>query len=121
MKARMAKQFYGSESKLRSELLQFKRGKNKGRRQDEFVALMSPMNTNKNKQRYSTSSPEPDMHTPKSKKSSGLDSEQMLQLFSPELLVATSNDEINVQDVIKKRLARGVPPTLKNSKNKKNL
>ena len=118
-KARMAKQFYGSESKLRSELLQFKSGKNKGRRQDDFVALMSPMNTNKNKQRSSTSSPEPDMHTPKSKKSNGLDSEQMLQLFSPELLVATSNDEINVQDVIKKRLARGVPPTLKNPKNNK--
>ena len=42
----------------------------------------------------------------------------MLELFSPELLVATSNDEASVQDIIRQRLARGVPPSYGNRKQK---
>ena len=45
------------------------------------------------------------------KSRNGLAPDQMLGLFSPELLVATSNDEVNVQDVIQKRLARGASYT----------
>eukprot|EP00943_MAST-04B_sp_MAST-4B-sp1_P008495 g8495.t1 len=116
-KAKMAKKFYGNESKLRSELLQFNSGKKRGdpngfgsvggKSGGELVALVSPMKYKAQK----VASPKEEKKSRKNREN-GLAPDQMLGLFSPELLVATSNDEVNVQDVIQKRLARGVPPTL---------
>ena len=36
----------------------------------------------------------------------------MLEYFSPEELVATSNEDLSLGDVVAMRIARGVPPSL---------
>jgi myosin heavy subunit/alpha-tubulin suppressor-like RCC1 family protein len=44
--------------------------------------------------------------------------DKIIELFTPEQLVATSNDEMNVADIIQTRLANGKMPTLKIVKGK---
>jgi myosin V len=109
------KRNYPQESYLRSELLKFGHDKSAPERREENMSLnlyLKDTEASDQKNIYTEVEKDRSLKSKRNEVEGEVPDGRILELFSPEHLVATSNEDLSVDDVIAMRIARGVSPSI---------